>query len=117
MSFFTEPISRLKWGIFPTRRIVDEDEHGNFIDPDTIIADSSLAPPSSDDVASSDEHSGSQEKLESKEATQLISTTTTKAKSSSIVVLEYRDEKNRPWWKFFDEYEYRVTSNVKSKRK
>ena len=77
MSFFTEPISRLKWGIFPTRRIVDEDEHGNFIDPDTIIADSSLAPPSSDDVASSDEHSGSQEKLESKEATQLISTTTT----------------------------------------
>ena len=46
-------------GIFPTRRIVDEDEHGNFIDPDTIIADSSLAPPSSDDVASSDEHSGS----------------------------------------------------------
>ena len=30
-------------GIFPTRRIVDEDEHGNFIDPDTIIADSSLA--------------------------------------------------------------------------
>ena len=65
-------------GIFPTRRIVDEDEHGNFIDPDTIIADSSLAPPSSDDVASSDEHSGSQEKLESKEATQLISTTTTR---------------------------------------
>ena len=116
MSFFTEPISRLKWGIFPTRRIVDEDEHGNFIDPDTIIADSSLAPPSSDDVASSDEHSGSQEKFESKEATQLISTTTTTPKATPVV-LEYRDEKNRPWWKFFDEYEYRVTSNVKSKRK
>ena len=41
-------------GIFPTRRIVDEDEHGNFIDPDTIMANSSLAPSSDndDDVAS-----------------------------------------------------------------
>ena len=42
MSFHRTNI-KIEMGIFPTRRIVDEDEHGNFIDPDTIIADSSLA--------------------------------------------------------------------------
>ncbi|KGU18153.1 hypothetical protein MG7_06054, partial [Candida albicans P34048] len=113
MSFFSEPISRLKWGIFPTRRIVDEDEHGNFIDPDTIMANSSLAPSSDndDDVASISKTN--LEKLETKEEIKFISSTP----KATPVVLEYRDEKNRPWWKFFDEYEYRVTSNVKSKRK
>ncbi|KAH3666670.1 hypothetical protein WICMUC_005487 [Wickerhamomyces mucosus] len=29
--------------------------------------------------------------------------------------IEYRDEANRPWWKFFDEDEYRVNKNVRKK--
>lgn len=123
MSFFTEPISRLKWGIFPTRRIVDEDEHGNFIDPDTIVVNPSFSDNTDSDTNSDTVSSTTgSKKLESKEATQLISTNNPNpspatATAPPVVVLEYRDEKNRPWWKFFDEYEYRVTSNVKSKRK
>lgn len=31
--------------------------------------------------------------------------------------LEYRDEKGRPWYKFFDEYEYRVKRDTKKNRK
>lgn len=27
--------------------------------------------------------------------------------SDTILITEFRDEANRPWWKFFDEYEYR----------
>lgn len=30
-------------------------------------------------------------------------------------IKEYRDEATRPWWKFFDEYEYRFTSSEASK--
>uniref|UniRef100_A0A060SWU6 ARAD1A08228p n=1 Tax=Blastobotrys adeninivorans TaxID=409370 RepID=A0A060SWU6_BLAAD len=33
------------------------------------------------------------------------------------VKIEYRDEANRKWWKFFDEYEYRVTKDEKKARK
>lgn len=33
------------------------------------------------------------------------------------LVIEYRDETNRPWWKFFDEYEYRQNSYEKSGHK
>lgn len=31
--------------------------------------------------------------------------------------LEYRDENGRKWYKFFDEYEYRINKNVKQNRK
>lgn len=31
--------------------------------------------------------------------------------------LEYRDEANRSWWKFFDEYEYRINKSTRSKHK
>lgn len=34
-----------------------------------------------------------------------------------LLVLEYRDEKDRKWYRFFDEYEYRVKSNTKHRRK
>ncbi|ODQ56941.1 hypothetical protein WICANDRAFT_20749, partial [Wickerhamomyces anomalus NRRL Y-366-8] len=30
---------------------------------------------------------------------------------------EYRDESNRPWWKFFDEYEYRLNKYERSRHK
>ncbi|KAI0464170.1 hypothetical protein LJB42_001773 [Komagataella kurtzmanii] len=31
--------------------------------------------------------------------------------------VEYRDEKNRKWWNFFDEYEYRVNKTYRKKHK
>lgn len=37
--------------------------------------------------------------------------------SDEITIKEYRDEANRPWWKFFDEYEYRVTTQEKQDKK
>lgn len=33
------------------------------------------------------------------------------------VTLEYRDEKDRKWWKFFDEYEYRQNKQSRSQHK
>ena len=90
MSFLKEPNSRLKWGIFPTRRIVDEDENGNFINNDLVdvdIRDDSKLEGESDTI------------------------------DGDPPILEYRDEKDRPWWKFFDELEYRVTNESKLKRK
>ncbi|KAL6454202.1 SEO1 Probable transporter SEO1 [Candida maltosa Xu316] len=75
----------MKWGFIPVRRIVDEDENGNFIDEPVAV--------------------------DTKESTTDVSST------DSTEEYEFRDEKGRPWWKFFDEYEYRVTSKVKSHRK
>ncbi|CAI5760623.1 unnamed protein product [Candida verbasci] len=90
MDFFVRSFQRLKWGIFPTRRIVDEDV--------------------SEDVS---------EEVISKDSTNIEES---EKKSISKVEVnelsfEYRDEANRPWWKFFDEYEYRITSQFKSNRK
>lgn len=31
--------------------------------------------------------------------------------------LEYRDEADRKWWKFFDEYEYRLNKNARKQHK
>ncbi|KAI5906516.1 transporter SEO1 [Candida parapsilosis] len=98
MAAVITPFQRLKWGIFPVRRIVDEDENGNFIDIDD------------EGVATSTDERESLEKTDSKlEATHSIKV--------SEPEIEYRDEKDRPWWKFFDEYEYRVTTQQKKSRK
>ncbi|RCK59669.1 putative transporter SEO1 [Candida viswanathii] len=84
----------LKWGIFPGRRIVDEDENGNFIDP---------APTAHD------------EKFDAK--VDIRSESNSDITETNAPVLEYRDEKDRKWWKFFDEYEYRVPTATKLKRR
>ena len=38
-------------------------------------------------------------------------------KTDEVESLEYRDEANRPWWKFFDEYEYRVNKQTRQNHK
>ncbi|KAK6460665.1 major facilitator superfamily domain-containing protein [Scheffersomyces coipomensis] len=38
-----------------------------------------------------------------------------KGDTNKVVIKEYRDEANRPWWKFFDEFEYRLTSEQQNK--
>lgn len=89
MSFLKEPLSRLKWGFIPVRRIVDED-----IDETEVADDSS-------NVAL---QSGNYEE-ENKEAPELEQE------------LEYRDEAGRKWWKFFDEYEYRFNKTARANHK
>ncbi|KAK6454784.1 putative permease [Scheffersomyces xylosifermentans] len=91
MSYAATISKRLKWGIFPTRRVVDEDENGNFIIPE-------LQQPI--ELSSSE-----------KSSTNAIEVT------NELSSLEYRDEKDRKWWKYFDEYEYRVNTKTKDKRK
>ncbi|ODQ63432.1 MFS general substrate transporter, partial [Nadsonia fulvescens var. elongata DSM 6958] len=50
------------------------------------------------------------------EKTSQSATSLTKAEEEEPLceVVEYRDEANRPWWKYFDEYEYRITSKDKA---
>ncbi|KAI5948645.1 hypothetical protein KGF57_005390 [Candida theae] len=102
MAAVITPFQRLKWGVFPVRRIVDEDENGNFINLDEDVTDAS----------SSTEGGASIEKRDSK-----LETAQSVTKKEEEPEIEYRDEKDRPWWKFFDEYEYRVTTQEKRKRK
>ena len=79
MEAITVPLGRLKWGFIPVRRIVDE---GPEYEEKREI--------------------GEAESLQDSSFESLSSPST--AESGP---LEYRDEANRPWWKFFDEYEYR----------
>ncbi|KAG7660376.1 uncharacterized protein J8A68_006110, partial [[Candida] subhashii] len=95
MSKVATYFGRLKWGFLPQRRIVDEDEFGNFIDTQEESSDVDLPEPL--------EKSGSKIEVH----IEVVESTN----------LEYRDEKNRPWWKFFDEFEYRVTKETKGRRK
>lgn len=87
MSFLKEPLSRLKWGFLPVRRIVDED-----LDPQAVVVD------------------------ESKESLQ-DSNYEDEKKTDEVELVEYRDEARRPWWKFFDEYEYRSNKYARANHK
>ncbi|KAI3406050.1 SEO1 [Candida oxycetoniae] len=108
---------RLKWGFLPVRRIVDEDEFGNFIDvidgtdqESTRIVDATRSTENKSYVNDIDAKSQESKVIIERE----IASTPV---SSNEPELEFRDEAHRPWWKFFDEYEYRVNSNTKSGRK
>lgn len=72
MSGLVVCLKRLKWGIFPVKRIVEEDLALNY-----------------------------EEDLSSEEDAKLAS-------DDNEAEFEYRDEANRSWWRFFDEYEYRA---------
>lgn len=90
-------VKHLKWGFIPQRRVLPEEVEG-YTEP---VVESLTDEKSSEDL-------GLQNKIELKEeAIELVSSE----------VLEYRDEKDRKWYKFFDEYEYRVRSDIKENRK
>lgn len=80
---FITPFKRLKWGILPVRRIVDEGDGEEHL-----------------------QESNFEEEGTAKEDEKYLS-----------VPIEYRDEANRPWWKFFDEYEYRQNKYVRGAHK
>lgn len=103
----TSAFSRLKYGFLPVRRIVDEDPVLN----QSVTGDAQTVNGEPTDT-SVDGKSLQEEEEESKEkqSEDVVSTDDT-------LTIEYRDEKDRPWWKFFDEYEYRVTKETKNKQK
>ncbi|RCK57262.1 hypothetical protein Cantr_06792 [Candida viswanathii] len=95
---------RLKWGFLPTRRVVDEDENGNFIDAESKEdAISSFAGSTSEKVSPSESKNSVSKEVAVNEV------------EFDEQKFEFRDEKDRPWWKFFDEYEYRVTPIQKTR--
>ncbi|SGZ49133.1 CIC11C00000002875 [Sungouiella intermedia] len=86
MLWIKEPLSRLKWGFIPVRRIVDEDL-------------------SEEEIAARDAAEDLQEGAKKEE------------EEENQPLLEYRDEAHRPWYKFFDEYEYRLNSHNRKTHK
>lgn len=94
MLFLKEPLSRLKWGFLPVRRIVDEDENG----VSTIATE--------------------QEILLEKEAEKVLEKSVhSKNDDGYSGQVEVRDEANRKWYKFFDEYEYRLNKHDRANHK
>lgn len=83
MTFLKEPLSRLKWGFLPVRRVVDD----------------------------LDEDAGDLQLSNYESEVQLPQTLDSKEK------VEYRDEANRKWWHFFDEYEYRLNKFARQNHK
>ncbi|CCH45469.1 putative transporter SEO1 [Wickerhamomyces ciferrii] len=93
MSLLT-PFKRLKWGFIPVERHVEDDLHTELQETDSA-KDSKISKDPIDTTEAlihNDEEDGETQ-------------------------LEYRDEANRPWWKFFDEYEYRQNKAKRSKHK
>lgn len=82
-----EPWSRLKWGFLPVRRIVDED-----LPEESVEQDSNKEELQANNYENPDE-------------------------SNLSETLEYRDEANRKWYKFFDEYEYRLNKSARKSHK
>lgn len=103
MSQKTFSMSRLKWGFIPRKRIV-EDDVGN---DDELIVERELE--------SSDEKEGNSIKKTEYESSSSLEKQ--HMNNDQDVTYEYRDEKGRKWWKFFDEYEYRLNKHQRSKHK
>lgn len=80
MQSLREGFARLKWGIFPVKRIVGAEEAQEDLQEATYEEDDTL-----------------QAKVEGQ--------------------LEYRDEAGRKWYKFFDEYEYRLNKYDRARHK
>lgn len=90
MGWLKEPLSRLKWGFLPVRRIVDEHLTEEEIAQADLAYEAGLQPKT----------------FEGSDDTELPEDN-----------LEYRDEANRKWYKFFDEYEYRINKTARKNHK
>lgn len=97
---FSDPWKRLKWGFLPVRRVVDEG-----IDEEQVHA----------------AHSKTEILTDSKAVVGLIAdnyeTNSIEDEVANPQEYEYRDEADRKWYKFFDEYEYRLPRNKRESRK
>lgn len=106
MESFLVPFRRMKWGFLPQRRIVDEGEN----DGDLDLSASTTSGGGIDDKGNEITNSKSKTNIDNhscESSANLLDTT----------VYEYRDEANRPFWKFFDEHEYRSNNQVRTKKK
>lgn len=86
-----DPWKRLKFGIIPVRRVLEEDDFLNIRNTES--------------ESSQDEWDGNKGTLqEALEETLDFEPDG----EQEVKEYEYRDQSNRPWWKFFDEQEYRI---------
>lgn len=99
MSAILDPWKRLKWGIFPIERKVNE--------PETEKEVSDIYIENLDTIKNKDLDSASLN-LNSKDSS-------TSSFSSSQI--EYRNIKDRKWYNFFDEYEFRQSKKLRSSHK
>lgn len=98
MSLILDPLRRLKWGFLPVERHVEDPEIDDTVSiPDVIIETSNI---------------GNAKEKEGDESSDVLD-----SNSETSVQLEYRDNTDRKWTKFFDEYEYRQSKKVRSKHK
>jgi hypothetical protein len=85
------PLRRLKWGFLPVRRDVEDFPADTDADADSPVLELDLKDQEAELAVSTSEEDQEQ--------------------------LEYRDEADRSWWKFFDEYEYRINKYTRAKHK
>ncbi|GAV49688.1 hypothetical protein ZYGR_0P03340 [Zygosaccharomyces rouxii] len=89
---FVDPWRRLKFGIIPVKRVLEEDN---------LVKTGSTEPESLSDEWD-DKKRSLREVLEETPDSEVD-------EEEELNEYEYRDQANRPWWKFFDEQEYRIT--------
>ncbi|SGZ51737.1 CIC11C00000005044 [Sungouiella intermedia] len=85
--YVKDPFQRLKWGFLPVRRVVDEE----------LPEEVSKVGEFKEDLQAG--------KYDQNEI------------DIALDDVEYRDEANRKWYKFFDEYEYRLNKKARSNHK
>lgn len=90
---FIDPWKRLKFGVLPVRRVLDEDQEQEKRDSE----------------AESFHSEWDENKRTLREALEETQDSEFDESEEQIQEYEYRDQANRPWWKFFDEQEYRIS--------
>lgn len=109
---FIDPWGRLKYGILPVKRIFDEcgsdslginDEFDQNCNTTEADASNELVKVDTDVIVQKEKNITDSENI-SEDARDV----TNDQEALTFGNVEYRDEANRPWWKFFDEEEYRI---------
>ncbi|AQZ16914.1 hypothetical protein BZL39_K05070 [Zygosaccharomyces parabailii] len=109
---FIDPWGRLKYGFLPVRRIVDEcgddslgsnDEFDQNCNTTEADASNELVKVDTDIIVQKEKNITNSENI-SEDARDV----TNDQEALTFGNVEYRDEANKPWWKFFDEEEYRI---------
>ncbi|CAI4381209.1 CNT_collapsed_G0014060.mRNA.1.CDS.1 [Saccharomyces cerevisiae] len=103
-----DPYKRLKWGFIPVKRHVDD------LNSDLNSIINSI---NSDDITSHRTMGANFDARTKKVDVYSEITHRGQKKEDELGIYEYRDEASRPWWKFFNEQEYRTNNNERSQSK
>ena len=105
---FVDPYKRLKWGFIPVKRHVDDlqndlDSIANLTNSDDTNSHTTIE----NNINNTTEKANPHFEITHHDQNNEVNT----------VIYEYRDEAKRPWWKFFDEQEYRINKKERSHNK